>query len=59
MKRIGLPMRPSDIGISNRDAMDAFICSRDIRDRYLSSSMLWDVGELDACAGALEEVLSD
>jgi hypothetical protein len=31
MERLGLPMRPSDISISNADALDAFICSRDIR----------------------------
>ena len=44
IKKLGLPMRPSDIGISDVDALDAFICSRDIRDRYLSTSLLWDIG---------------
>ena len=50
MAAVGLPMRPGDIGISAQDALDAFVCSRDIRDRYLSTSMLWDVGLLDECA---------
>ena len=37
-------MRPSDVGISNADAPDALICSRDIRGHYSSTSPLWDVG---------------
>jgi len=47
MEALGLPMRPADIGISNVDALDAFVCSRDIRDRYLSTSLLWDIGFLE------------
>ncbi len=57
MRALGLPMRPGDIGISNEDALDAFVCSRDIRDRYLSTSMLWDIGWLDEGAEVLKEVL--
>lgn len=53
MATLGLPMRPADIGIPERDALDAYICSRDIRDRYLFSSMLWDIGYLDEGAKAL------
>ena len=37
-------MRPSDVGISNADALDALICSRDILGHYSSTSLLWDVG---------------
>ena len=59
MEAIGLPMRPEDIGISKQDALDAFVCSRDIRDRYLSTSMLWDAGLLDECADYMKtEVLT-
>ena len=57
LRRIGLPMRPGEIGVSDQDALDAFVCSRDIRDRYLSSSMLWDIGELETCAEALRDAL--
>ena len=34
-------MRPSDVGIADADTLDAFTCSRD---RYLSTSLLWNVG---------------
>ena len=59
MRRIGLPVRPADIGISDRDAMDAFVCSRDIRDRYLLSSMLWDIGRLNDGLKAFERALEE
>lgn len=47
MKVTGMPMEPADIGIGAQDVHDAFVCSRDMRDRYLMSSMLWDIGELE------------
>ena len=46
MENLGMPMVPADIGISREDTENAFIGSRDIRDKYLSSSMLWDLGLL-------------
>ena len=32
---------------NEQDVRDAFLCSRDIRDKYLTSSMLWDIGLLE------------
>ena len=58
MHEIGLPMRPRDIGISDQDALDAFLCTRDIRDRYLFSSLLWDIGQLTPAADILRTTLS-
>ena len=58
-QRVGLPMTPAEIGFSNRDAVDAFAHSCDLRDRYLSSSMLRDIGALDDCAAALARELKD
>ncbi|MGI6191949.1 MAG: sn-glycerol-1-phosphate dehydrogenase [Christensenellales bacterium] len=46
MKIVGMPMTPEELDLSKQDVRDAFICSRDMRDRYLMSSMLWDIGEL-------------
>ena len=53
MKVTGMPMTPADIGIGAQDVHDAFVCSRDMRDRYLISSMLWDIGELKNFADEL------
>lgn len=46
METVGMPMLPSDIGYTDENAYDAFYHSRDIRDKYLTSSMLWDLGLL-------------
>ena len=46
----GMPMTPADIGIRTADVVDAFVGARDIRDKYLSCSMLWDMGLTDEYA---------
>ncbi len=53
MQRVGMPMHPMDIGINHQDTVDAFIASREIRNKYLTSSMLWDLGLLDEMAKTL------
>ena len=45
-----MPLMPQDIGLSVDDAIDAFICSRDIRNKYLTSSLIWDIGYMDEFA---------
>ena len=55
MKNAGMPTTPAEIGISKRDVIDAFICSRDVRDKYLLSSMIWDIGYMDEFAQWLEK----
>ena len=44
MRDLGMPRVPKDLGISEADAKDAFTGSREIRDKYLSGSVLWDMG---------------
>jgi len=47
MELLGEPVRPSELNLSMQDTLDAFIGSREIRNKYLTSSMLWDLGEMD------------
>ena len=56
MKQTGMPMTPADLGISAQDTVDAFVCSRDIRDKYLSGSFLWDIGRMDEIAEWLRTI---
>jgi len=56
MEKIGMPVRPSDIDICVDDVVDAFIGARDIRDKYLICSLLWDLGAADEYAQYLREV---
>lgn len=44
MASLEMPMAPADLGISAEDTHNAFIGSRDIRDKYLTSTMLWEMG---------------
>lgn len=55
MRLAGMPMTPAQLGINRQDTADAFVCSRDIRDKYLISSLLWDIGEMDAFAAWLAQ----
>lgn len=57
MKNVGMPTTPQEIGVPKEDVIDAFICSRDIRNKYLLSSVLWDIGYLDEFAEWLKSVL--
>ncbi len=46
MASLGMPLTPQDIGFTDRDTTDALLGARDIRNKYLTSSMLWDLGLL-------------
>ena len=46
MEKVGMPIHPADIDENRQDTYDAFLASRDIRDKYLTSSLLWDLGLL-------------
>ena len=46
MEKLGMPIRPADIAEDAQDTRDAFLYSRNIRDKYLTSSLLWDLGLL-------------
>ncbi|NLD52053.1 MAG: sn-glycerol-1-phosphate dehydrogenase [Clostridiales bacterium] len=46
MASLRMPMTPRDIGFSQQDTADALLGARDIRNKYLTSSMLWDLGLL-------------
>ena len=59
MAKTGMPMRPSEIDVPMDDVVDAFIGARDIRDKYLSCSFLWDLGLTDEFAEYLSEVAEE
>lgn len=46
MTDAGMPIRPAELGVGEADVRDALCASRDIRNKYLSSTMLWDLGLL-------------
>lgn len=56
-KKLGMPVRPSEIEVSKEDTMDALVCTHDIRDRYICTSLLFDLGLLDDAANYFKRVL--
>ena len=50
MARCGLPLTPADLQLTDADTREALLGSRDIRDKYLTSSLLWDLGLLESTA---------
>lgn len=47
MRSLHMPAAPAEIGVTRQQTLDAFHHSRDIRDKYLTSSLLWDMGLLE------------
>ena len=43
-KKIGLPMTPAEVGVENDLATETFRFTGDIRDKYVLSRLLWDLG---------------
>lgn len=59
MAEAGMPLTPGDIGVSAQDTVDAFLGARDIRDKYLSCSLLWDLGLTEKFAEYLAQAAED
>ncbi len=48
MQGLAMPLAPEDIGFTREDTLDALFGAREIRNKYLTSSLLWDLGLLHA-----------
>ncbi len=59
MKRAHMPLFPADLGLTEEDTRNALLGSREIRDKYLTSSLLWDLGLLGEAADRLPEALRE
>lgn len=50
LKATGAPVFPAELNISDSQVRSAFIHTKDIRDKYISSRLLWDLGLLEEAA---------
>lgn len=53
MEGIGAPTSAASFGVSDAVVKTAFTMTKDIRDKYIASRLLWDLGELDEAANVL------
>ncbi|NLM09401.1 MAG: sn-glycerol-1-phosphate dehydrogenase [Clostridiaceae bacterium] len=47
MSEIGMPTRPKKMGYSDAEVEATFLATKDIRNKYVGSRLLWDLGFLD------------
>ena len=59
LESTGMPVKPSQIGISVEDTVNAFVGARDARLKYMSCSLLWDLGLTDVFAAYLAQVAEE
>ncbi len=50
LQAIGAPTKPEQIGIDRETVRTTFMMTKDIRDKYIGSRLLWDLGVLDDAA---------
>lgn len=46
-EKIDLPKNPKEIGIRNKDMQMTFYATKDIRDKYVLSRLMWDLGIIE------------
>lgn len=56
MKQLNMPHSPKDLGIDLNETKKAFIGSRVIRDKYLTSTLIWDLGLTEQFIAMLRDV---
>ncbi len=49
----GFPLTAEELGFSKKEIHDAFLMAKDIRDKYVVSRLLWDLGLLEEAADEL------
>ncbi len=53
MTALRMPVEPEEIGIGRDEARLTFLATKDIRDKYIASRLLWDLGVLEETAARL------
>ena len=53
MKKLGLPTSAKQLSIDNALLPEIFKATKDIRDKYVLSRLLWDLGIIDEFADSL------
>lgn len=53
LQAIGAPTEPAQIGIDQETLRTTFTMTKDIRDKYIGSRLLWDLGAIDDAAATL------
>ena len=50
LKKLGAKTEPQQLGLDQETVRRTFIATKDIRDKYIGSRLLWDLGLLEEFA---------
>lgn len=53
MTNVGAPTTPEGFGVTREQVRETFTMTKDIRDKYVASRLLWDIGELESAIEVL------
>lgn len=56
--KIKAPYKPSMINVSKNEFLMGFIGSKDIRDKYILSRLVWDLGLTDKCEDYIKKIFN-
>lgn len=56
MRALGMPTRLTELGVSPKDIPTLVACTKDIRDKYVGTRLLWDIGLLDEIVGKVAAI---
>jgi glycerol-1-phosphate dehydrogenase [NAD(P)+] len=59
IKAVNGPVSPSEIGISPEEVKESLFASMEIRDKYIGSRLLWDLGLLDEMGERLQKYVEE
>lgn len=55
LTELGAPVSAGDFGVSDDQIRTSFTMTKDIRDKYIASRLLWDLGQLEDAAQVLPQ----
>ena len=53
LSAIGAPVEAKDLGYTAQQLRTTFTMTKDIRDKYIASRLLWDLGRLEDAAAVI------
>jgi len=58
LKKVGAPYNPKQVGVDEKDLVNAVLMAKEIRTRYTILNLLWDIGVLDDFADQIKDYIA-
>ena len=57
LRTMELPLTPQEIGMTSEEVKETFLATKDIRDKYIASMLVWDLGVIESIAADFQSAL--